>query len=313
LKIEKKIEKLYKNLLEKIDSKDIKKLEKVFLYSKEKYTDKKLFIHLLESSILLSSISNDIIWISACLLRHILKYSSKEEIEKNFSSDILAIIENIQKTTNISYQKLDKQEKINLLNNIFESSNRDIRFFLVKICLRVNYIKNFWNLDEKTKKYLAKDTLEIYIPFIKVFWLAKYFSNIEDLCYQYIEPNEFNRIKKFLEAKRDFLEKKLKEIKKEIKKYCRKYSLKIDLQYRIKSIYSIHMKMKSKNIPFSGIYDLLAFRLIIESNKTRDTYLWLWIIHTIFKSKNNRIKDYISNPKINGYQSLHTTVIDNDW
>ena len=308
----------YYNLLEKeIKLSDTKKLKKVFDYAYSKYLTNKhnnwdlIINNSLKAALLLVKISNDIDLLYSCLLRNILNFSSEEKIEKEFWKKVFEIIINIKTISNIKYNECKTKEKLLIFYQTFKETNNDIRAILIKICLRVSYVQNIWMLSNKNQKNIANETLDIYIPLIKNLSLVKYFPNIEDLCYQYINPNEYKRIKNTLEEESKDFKKKIKQIEKTINKIAKKKKISIEITSRIKSIYSISKKMENKKIPLSWIYDLIA--LCIITKKKRDTYFLLWLIHSIYKTKENRIKDYISSPKKNWYQSIHTTVSDNEW
>jgi guanosine-3',5'-bis(diphosphate) 3'-pyrophosphohydrolase len=313
----KKISKLYYSLEKNINKNDIKILKKAFLFAHDKYEDRQtanwelIIVYVLNSSLILIKISKNIDSIISCIFRKILMFSNEKEIEKEFWNGVLDLVKDITKISNIKYNDWKTKKNLSLFYDIFQQSWNDIRLFLIKICLRVEFLKNIWILENDRKMIIARETLDIYIPLIKNFSLDKYFSNIEDLCYKIIKPQEYSKIENILLKEKDFLKEKVKGIKKSLNNIAKRNKIEIEIEYRIKSIYSIAKKIENKKVFISWIYDLIALRVI--TNKKREAYNFLGLIHSLFKSKDNRIKDYISSPKPNWYQSIHTTVSDNDW
>ena len=312
-----KIYKIYNSLEENINKNDVKILKKAFLFANDKYKDSKTsnwelqIIYVLNSSLILIKISKNIESLVSCIFRNILAFSSEKEIEKEFWGNILDLVKNITKISNIKYNEWKTKKNLSLFYDVFQKSWNDIRIFLIKTCLRVEFLKNIWILENYRKMIIARETLDIYIPIIKNFSLDKYFLNIEDLCYKIIKPQEYSKIENILLKEKDFLKEKIKWIKKSLNKIAKRNKIDIEIEYRIKSIYSIAKKIENKKVPISWIYDLIALRVI--TNKKREVYLFLGLVHSLFKSKDNRLKDYISSPKSNWYQSIHTTVSDSDW
>lgn len=318
--IKKDILELYNNIensFEKIQDKKLLYMAFSFAYKKhknEKNIDWELIInHILKTTIILISIIKEIKIALSSILHHCLILNEEENkyIEKHFSLEVLNILKWFKALTDIKYKEGEITQNPTLFNHFLKASWNDIRVFLIKICSRLDFIKNFKNLSTEEKKKSSIETLEIYIPLIRLFWLNKYIKDIEDLCFKNIKPKEYGEVEKILLEKKEFLENKIGNIKESIKDLAIENDIDIKLEWRIKSIYSLAKKMNTKKVPISGIYDLIALRII--TNTKKEAYIFLWLIHSIFKSKENRIKDYISSPKPNWYQSIHTTVIDNEW
>lgn len=318
--IKKDILELYESVEDKFEKKSDKKLlysAFSFAYKKhqnEKNVDWELVVnHILNTALTAISITKDIKITLSCLLHHCVVLSKKEEkyIEETFSSEVLKILKWFKTLSDIKYKEWELTNNPALFSHFLKLSWNDIRVFLIKICSRLDYISKFENLSKEEKKKSSIETLEIYIPLIRLFGLNKYIKDIEDLCFKNIKPEEYKEVEKILLEKKDFLENKLENIKEIITDIATEKDIEVKVEWRIKSIYSLAKKMKIKKVPISGIFDLLAVRII--TNNKRDAYAFLWFVHSIFKSKENRIKDYISSPKPNGYQSIHTTVVDTDW
>jgi len=319
LYIKKDILKNYKILEDKFEKKSDKKLlysAFSFAYNKSKNSlnlDWELIIiHVINTAIIANNITKDLKIAISCLLHHslILNKEEEKEIENTFWKEIFKMLQWIINITKINYKQWELAKNPTLFNHFLKISWNDIRVFLIKICSRLDFIENYNKLSKIEKKRISIETLEVYIPLMRLFGINKYIKDIEDLCYRNIKPKEYNKIEKILWEKKVFLENKIENLKEIIENLAIEYDIEIKFEWRIKSIYSLAKKIETKKIPISSIYDLIAVRII--TNKKREAYAFLWLVHSIFKSKENRIKDYISSPKPNGYQSIHTTVVDDE-
>ncbi len=296
---------------------DSKLLYKAFLHAYKYHSWEKSITwidaieHLLETSNKLAELSADLNSIIASLF---LKINHNEKslvsIEKKFWKEVVMLIRWVQEISNYG----NKNNHANLfdlvfLKKFFKLAWKDIRVFLIKICERITTLEMVKNIDKDERIIKANETLNIYVPLIKILWIWKYIWNVEDLCYKYIDPTEFNRIDELVSKKKDFLNLKMAWISKNINGLLVSNNIEGEIESRIKTIYSINRKIKRKHIPLSWVHDLVAVRIIVP--KKRDAYVLLWIIHSDYKSREWRTKDYISAPKPNWYQSIHTTVEDN--
>ncbi len=318
--IKKDIQILYEELEDKLElylqSYDKKLLNKAFKFAYKKHWEQQSLwgrsrvAHLLWTAIRLAELYADFNSVVAGLLHDVLrdtevKYSL---LEKRFWKDIAKMVKGITNILSFKYEEGMTTRDLEFLKKFFKLWWKDVRVLLVLISDMVDFIKTIETFDDDIKIKKAREVLDIYIPMIKIFGIWKYIWNIEDLCYRYLDPKEFSRINSILESKKDFLSNKIDSYKDLLSKALFDKWVENQVEGRIKTVYSIAKKIKKKHIPFSWIYDLIAFRVIVESK--RECYVTMSILHSLFKSKDNRIKDYISAPKPNGYQSLHTTVSD---
>ena len=318
--IKKDILEKYQILEDKFDvKKDKELLYKAFLFAYKTSKDginldwELIIIHVINTAIIAYGITKELTISITCLLHHslYLTVEDEKEIENTFGKEVFKILQWIIAITKIKYKEWELTKNPTLFTYFLKVSWNDIRVFLIKICSRLDFITNYNKLNKSEKKRIATETLEIYIPLIRLFWITKYIKNIEDLCYKNIKPEEYKKTEKLLWEKREFLENKIINLREIIEEIAIEKDVPIELHSRIKSIYSLAKKMEIKKCPISWIYDLIALRIITKTK--REAYEFLCFIHSIFKSKENRIKDYISSPKPNGYQSIHTTVVDNSW
>jgi len=322
LNISKEIKELYTKLEENIEGYlndfDKKKLKIAFYHSckefwqqKNKYWKLKI-VHLLNTSIKLASLQAWIPSIIAWLL-HSCKIETnhrKKEFKKKFWKEVTKLIIWVNHIKNMKYEEWMTTKDIDFFKNFFKIWWKDLRVIFIKICEKIDSIEDIEHVDEKLRKQTAIEVTEIYSPMIKIFWIWKFFYNIEDTCYKYIHPKDFENISSILEKNKDIYNKRLNKIKGEIEIYLSEENIDANVESRIKSISSIAKKIRDKWLSIKWIFDIIAFRIIVENK--RDAYIALGMMHSHFKVRWKRIKDYISAPKANGYQSLHTTLSDNE-
>ena len=321
LYIKEEIQGLYYNLeievgkyLENFDRKKLKKAfyfaYKNFSHKKTKYWQEKI-VHLLNTADKLASLHAWMPSIIAGLLHsYKIDKSNKKEFEKKFWKEITKLIIWVNNISNIVYSEWMTTRDIDFLKKIFKIWWKDLRVLFIKICEKIDWIMAIENLDGKQKKQLAIEVTEIYSPMIKIFWIWKFFWNTDDICYKYTHPREFSEIENIIKKDKNKLIDRIKELESKIETILTNELIEVKIESRIKSISSIAKKIKNKWISISWIYDIIALRVI--TNNKNETYLALWIIHSYFKVIWKRIKDYISTPKSNWYQSLHTTLTDNE-
>lgn len=320
--IKKNIELLFNELEDNVKSYlkdyDTDTLKNVFRFAYYHHQDQyrangeEYIIHLLNTANILSGLSVDFPSILAWILHDIMRDSnvSYSKLEKKFWKEVADLVQNVTNISVLPYQEWMTTQDIDFLKRIFKIGWKDIRVLLIKISERIDFIKTLSFLLEDVQKSKARETLDIYVPLIKVFGIWKYIWNVEDICFKYLEESEYNRLENIISKHRSTYEKKIASFTSTIHKSLAEKNIEWHIEGRIKTLYSIRKKLQKKHIPLSWVYDLIALRLIV-SDKV-EAYTALWVIHSEFKSKKNRIKDYISAPKANGYQSIHTTVSDED-
>lgn len=315
------------NLFEKLNNEIIKYnpyynkelIEKAFLFaykahdwffreSKDPY-----IVHCLETALILTRIEADDISIVCALLHDICdnhEYNIKS-IEKFFTKEIAYIVDWVNKLWDLYYKtEMNKSEIDDLKKSLLLVWN-DIRIFLIKIADRLHNLQTLEFLSKEKRYRIAKETEEIYIPIINFLSIWEFLTEFHDLCFKYLNEKDYKKLFRIYWKNQKNYEKIIIEANNLIEKEIKKTWIEYKISSRIKSLYSINKKMISKNIDISEIYDILALR--IATTNIDDCYKILWIVHKVFKIKNDKFKDYISSPKENWYQSIHTTVFDNNW
>lgn len=293
-------------------------IKKAFLFAYEAHewifrsSWEHFIIHPLQTAINLTRIEADEISIAWALLHDVCDNDlyDIEKIRKDFWDEIANIVSWVNKLWNLYYKVEMTKEEINDLKKSLIMIWNDIRIFLIKIADRLHNLKTLEYLPKNKRYRIAKETEEIYIPMVNFLSIWEFMSEFHDLSFKYQNEKEYKNLYKIFWKNKKSYEQIIIDANNLLEKELQKANLEFNITSRIKSLYSINKKMKSKNIWLSEITDILALRITTKS--LDDCYIILWIIHRIFKIKSDKFKDYISLPKDNWYQSIHTTVYDNN-
>ena len=193
---------------------------------------------------------------------------------------------------------------------MFISMASDIRVIVIKLVDRLHNMRTLQYVNTDSQITKARETLEIYTPLAHRLGMSKIKWELEDLCFKYLEPDTYQDLKKQINAKREDREKYIQGVLETIREKTSEAGLKVFLDGRPKHLYSVYKKMVKQNKTLEQIYDLIAIRVIVDT--VQECYTILGIIHELYKPMPGRFKDYISMPKPNMYQSLHTTLIGPD-
>ena len=265
--------------------------------------------HPLATAITLAKMGMDQPTIIAALLHDVPEdtNSSLVEIEKNFGAEVAKLVAGITKLGVIKYRGMEKYAEN--LRKMFISMAQDIRIILIKMADRLHNLKTLNALPKDKQKRIAQESLEIYAPIANRLGMGQIKGELEDLAFPYIYPKEYRWMQKEIlpkiEMKMEYVQRVIEVVKKELNQ--RKIKI-ISIHGRAKRLYSLYQKLRKPhyNGDASKIYDLVALRIIVPT--IGDCYNTLGVIHHLWKPLAGRIKDYISQPKPNGYQSLHSTV-----
>ena len=227
-------------------------------------------------------------------------------VEKKFGKDVVLIVEGVTKLTRVTYTSKEEEQMDNLRKMLMAMA-KDIRVILIKMADRLHNMRTMQYQSEAKQREKALETMEIYAPIAHRLGMQKIKWELEDLSIYYLDPIGYAEIKKQLRLKISENEEFFDTIQKRISERLRENGIHCTVYGRIKHIYSIYRKMYSQNKQFSEVLDLYAFRVIV--NDIADCYNVLGHIHDMFHPIPGHFKDYISTPKPNMYQSLHTTVI----
>lgn len=307
------LENLLEIIKEKKNDANIDLIKKAYYFAYEAHLNQKraneepYINHSLNTAITLAKLGLDTSTIAAGLLHDVPEDTrvSLEEIKKEFGEDIMHLVKGITKLGTIKYRGMERY--IENLRKMFVAMAEDIRVILIKFADRLHNLQTLEALPKEKQLRIAKETLEIYAPIANRLGISELKGNLEDLAFRYVYPEEFVKIKDLISKqypnRMDLIEKIEKIVTKELKEANIEF---ISIKGRTKYLYSIYQKLLRHNRDIIKIHDIIALRIIVYN--ITDCYAVLGIIHKIWRPIAGRIKDYISQPKPNGYQSLHTTV-----
>lgn len=291
---------------------DLLLVKKAYNYASDKHfgskrlTGEDYITHPLSVAYIITSINGDATTLAAALLHDVLEEggASSEEIEDVFGEDILSIVLGVTKINRLNFSG-DNESVINNQRKILVGLSEDVRVIIIKLADRLHNMKTLFVLSEKKQKETAKETLDILTPIAHRLGMNNIKSELEELSLRYLKPDEYYDIVEKLNATKSERDMSVKKMIDSVSEMLNKHDIKHEIKGRSKSIYSIYKKL-DKGKRFNDIFDLLALRVFV--NTEQECYQALGIIHSKFKPKPNRFKDYIAMPKTNMYQSLHTTV-----
>lgn len=275
-------------------------------------------MHPFEVAQLLADLQMDTTTIAAALLHDTIEdtVASQEQIDREFGKEIGLLVDGVTKLTAISTSKEKSQAGAVLkskaesqaenLRKIFLAMAKDIRVILIKLADRLHNMRTLSSLPPEKRRYIAKETLEIFAPITSRLGMWRIKWELEDLAFSHLEPDKFNALKEKVAKKSVEREKVISEANATIERKLAEHGVKAHIEGRQKHLYSMYQKMTKKGKDFSEIYDLIAVRII--TNSIEECYTVLGTVHSLWIPMKDRIKDYIAVPKSNSYRSLHTTV-----
>ena len=228
-------------------------------------------------------------------------------LAKEFGKEVAEIVDGVTKISGIFRgQDITKAENY---RKMLLSMVKDVRVILVKFADRLHNMRTLEFVSADKQRRIAQETLEIYAPFANRFGLGRVKWELEDLSFKYLNKEAYEELVSKVKGRRKEREAYIKKFSEPIVKKLEEYNLKFELSGRPKHLYSIYRKMIRRNKPFEEIYDLFAIRIILETNNTNECYTTLGIVNQMYLPVPDRFKDYVSIPKTNNYQSIHTTVV----
>ena len=234
--------------------------------------------------------------------------TTKEEIEKNFGKEVADLVEALTKVTRLSdYKNVEFTAENH--RKIFVAMAKDVRAIIVKLADRLHNMRTLQFQPKEKQVRISKETLEVYAPIAHRLGLYRLQTEMEDLSLWYLDNEKYREIEDKMNSLTVNAHQALEELKKELSDILKGSKLPFVILDRVKSVYSIYKKMYNKNYSFEEIYDIMALRIITETEQ--NCYEILGYVHANFKPMPGRFKDYIAMPKPNMYQSLHTTILTN--
>jgi len=234
--------------------------------------------------------------------------TTQEQIEELFGKDVAFLVDGLTKISKITFSSQEERQAENFRKMILAMS-ADIRILLVRLADRTHNMRTLEFHTPERQQYIAKETMELYAPLANRLGIYRMQVELEDMAFRYLDYQAYANLAKRISSTREKRAQYTKEVKSMIQEKIDQYGLKGVVEGRAKHFWSIHKKMHEQKIEFDEVYDLTAFRIILDSDKDKDCYEVLSIVHFLWIPVPRRFKDYIAMPKANNYRSLHTTVI----
>ena len=232
--------------------------------------------------------------------------ASLDDLEEYFGEEVADVVNGVTKIGQLVFGDRQTQQA-EYIRKMILSMSHDIRVLLVKLADRVHNMRTLGIMEPAKQKRIARETLDIYAPLAGRLGMFRLKAELEDLSFFYLEPEAYQQIQEGLARKKGALEKYNQDMCQFLREKLEEHHIKGEVNGRVKNFYSIYRKLQAQQITLDELYDLLAFRIIVET--VQECYETLGVIHALFRPVPGRLKDYIGMPKGNMYQSIHTTVI----
>jgi GTP diphosphokinase / guanosine-3',5'-bis(diphosphate) 3'-diphosphatase len=309
----------FEDLVEKVRANnpdaDVEMLRRAYVFSafehkgQVRHSGEPYLVHPLEVADLLADMRLDVVAIAAGLLHDIVEDTQTpiERIKELFGADVAHVVEGVTKLGAIPFSSSEERQAENFRKMLLAMVD-DIRVILVKLADRLHNMRTLHHLPEDRRLKIAQETRDIYAPIANRLGMSKIKNELEDLAFKHLEPKAYQALRARVESRRRATQGMIDELKATITAKLSEAQVPvIEIDGRIKRLFSIYQKLKRQKIDLDQVYDLVALRIV--TNSIRDCYAALGIIHQTWSPVPGRIKDFIAMPRPNGYQSLHTSVV----
>ncbi len=314
-RIDPEVAKLYEQFVNEINLEkfDRERLDKAFHFAYQKHKDQRrasgepYIVHPINVARIVNRFYLDENSLIAALLHDVLEDTdaSEDQIRELFGDDVLFLVSSLTKISKIKYRSKEESQAANFRKMIVAMA-KDIRVILIKLADRLHNMRTICYLKKEKQERISQETMDVYAPIahrLGIYWLK---SELEDISFKYLHPKEYEELQRKVEESLARKQEVISYIESTIKRDMEEAGISCEVSGRVKHLYSIFTKMKRKQVDFDGIYDLLAVRIITDTED--NCYKALGVIHGKYKPLPGRFKDYIALPKQNLYQSLHTTI-----
>lgn len=232
-----------------------------------------------------------------------------EELEAEFGEDIAGMVKSVTKLGHVKYRGIERY--VENLRKMFLAMAKDVRVVFIKFADRMHNMETLYMLPEEKRRRIAAEVKEIYAPIANRIGMGEYRGLFEDYSFKYLEPKDYNWTKHLLEQRVKKFGPSMNKAMKEVERELHRNNIRpASMHGRIKFCYSLYKKLQKYGNDINKVYDIVALRIVVDN--VSECYAALGILHSTYKPLSGRIKDYIAQPKPNGYQSLHTTVFSDD-
>src|SRR4051812_1168423 len=309
----------FEDLIEKVRAThadaDVELLRRAYVFSayehkgQVRHSGEPYLVHPLEVADLLADMKLDVVAVASGLLHDIVEDTQTpiERIKELFGADIAHVVEGVTKLGAIPFSSSEERQAENFRKMLLAMVD-DIRVILVKLADRLHNMRTLHHLPEERRVKIAQETRDIYAPIANRLGMSKLKNELEELAFKYLEPKPYEALRQRVEARRRATEGLIEDLRSTVSAKLAEAQVPIiHIDGRIKRLFSIHQKLKRQKIDLDQVYDFMALRIVVPSIK--DCYAALGIIHQTWSPVPGRIKDFIAMPRPNGYQSLHTSVV----
>ncbi len=310
------IEKIFKQIKVYLPEVDKDKFLEAFHFAEEAHRGQMrkdnvtpYIVHPVEVVQILTQIQADEETLISALLHDVPEDTEKEinDVKKLFGEKVAFLVDGITKLSKVQYKHNMPERQIESLKKLLLHSAEDLRVIIIKLADRLHNMRTLQNIKEDAKRIrIATETLEIYVPIANLIGIRLLKNELEDLCFKFLFPTEHETLSNKLNSLREKKEKDTAETIKTINKICKANNLEVFVSSKHENLYSIYKKLCSLGKSLDDAEERIGIKIV--SNNADDCYRILGIVHNHFVPKSDKFKDYIANPKYNGYQSLHTQV-----
>ncbi|MEK6531467.1 MAG: bifunctional (p)ppGpp synthetase/guanosine-3',5'-bis(diphosphate) 3'-pyrophosphohydrolase [Deltaproteobacteria bacterium] len=294
---------------------DLELLKKAYIFSgvvhqgQTRMTGEPYLNHPLEVANILTQFKMDAATIATGLLHDTVEdtHTTIEKIKELFGTEVSGLVDGLTKISRISFERKEDHEAENFRKMVL-AMGRDIRVILIKLADRLHNMRTLDALAPDKQRKIANETIDIYAPLANRLGIGWIKTELEDLAFKYIEPHAYKVLSEKVARLKERQQGYIDDARRIIEENLKEHSIEGVVTSRPKHLYSIHKKMVREDVDFENIHDIVGLRVIVKS--IRDCYAVLGIIHSTWRPVPGRFKDYIALPKMNMYQSLHTTVFD---
>ena len=269
------------------------------------------FMHCVRTAEILVQLRLDIDTICAGLMHDVLEDTgiTRGEMEERFGANIAGLVEGVTKIGRYKFGGGQRKRQAETYRKLLLATAEDMRVILIKLADRLHNMETLEHLSQEQQQRISKETLEIYAPIAHRLGIWSMMSRLEDLSLKYLLPDRYREIADLLDEKLEERQAYCKKMEAIIHSELKKHGIPANVRGRTKHIYSIYQKIHEKGTPFKDICDLVGLRIIVEDDWS--CYSALGVLHLRWNYLPDRVRDWIGQPKKNGYQSLHTTILDN--
>ncbi len=264
--------------------------------------------HPLEVAGILADLKLDIVSVACGLLHDVVEDTkvTNEDLERRFGRDVSRVIDGLTKLSRVEFSSAEANQAENVRKMIIAMTD-DTRVILIKLADRLHNMRTLDILREEKRQRIATETLDVYAPIAGRLGIGRIEAELQDLALRHLEPQTYKVLEARVKAKKRWAEDFIRDLSRTLKRELQAEEIPGELSGRTKSIYSIYRKMHRQQIELDQMYDFIALRLVTDT--VPHCYTALGVIHNVWKPIPGRIKDFIAMPRVNGYQSLHTSLM----